>query len=326
MTTPTETACELPIIDVSVLSTGGDAVEAVAAEILEATRRSGFFYVRNHGIDQQLIDAAVSASAGFFARALDDKRDVSVNQRNRGFMEIGECRLGEARHHCMKEVFFFGPEHGAQTGDDLPLMGDNQWPVFMPGLREAVWPYYRAVMSCGGRLLSAVAIALGLKKDFFRGYYRQSLGRAQLLHYPPLPADAFEDQFSAAPHTDFGCITLLWQDNNGGLEVRLPDDRWIAAPPVPGTLVINVGDLLARWSNDRMRSTLHRVRNLAGRRRYSMAVFFDPDSDALIDPRDMGVSGHEALYPAVTAGEYIMSKNRGTFGHYQRAAGAGAGA
>jgi isopenicillin N synthase-like dioxygenase len=310
----------IPIIDVGALRGDAADTERVAREILAATADVGFFYVRNHGIDDGLIRRAVKASAEFFDFPLAVKQQAAVNQLNRGFMGVGECNLDGASHHCLKEVFFWGPQAvQTSTALDRPLVGANVWPQCLPSLQTEIWPYYEAVMNCGHRLLSAIAVAMGLRPDFFKSRYRHSLGRGQLLHYPQHPAEAFTDQFGAAPHTDFGCITLLWQDSSGGLEVRAPSGEWLAAKPIDDTLVVNIGDLLSRWSNNRLRSTLHRVRNLASHRRFSMAVFFDPDSDALIDPRDMSPGESvAALYPPITAGEYIMSRNRKAFAHFQQ--------
>ena len=309
-----------PVIDISGLAGDGHDVARVSAQILAATRDVGFFYVSNHGIDASLVDTAVAASRAFFDLPLEVKQQVAVNELNRGFMGIGECTLDGAIHHCLKEVFFWGPEASeSHSGAQQPaLVGSNVWPAFLPALKADLWPYYEAVMQCGHRLLRAIALALGLAPDFFVSRYTHSLGRGQLLHYPPHPAEAFEDQFGAAPHTDFGCITLLWQDGSGGLEVRTPTGEWLAAKPIDNTLVVNIGDLLSRWSNDRLRSTRHRVRNLANHRRFSMAVFFDPDSEALVDPLDMNLpAGELPLYAPVSAGDYIMSRNRKAFAHYQ---------
>jgi len=117
------------------------------------------------------------------------------------------------------------------------------------------------------------------------------------------------DQFGVAPHTDYGCITLLYQDNSGGLQVReLSSNRWIDATPIEGSLVVNVGDLLARWSNDRFRSTLHRVINNSGHERYSIATFYDPTYSAVVDPCDLGIDRAASLYPAIAAGAYILKR------------------
>lgn len=314
----------VPIIDLVPLRGGGDAgLRAVAAEIRHAAEEVGFFYVAGHGIGPALQRRAQETAHAFFARPEAEKRRVAVDQRNRGFLAMGDCKLPAAEATDLKEVFFWGPE--ADPDDPavlagLPLTGPNNWPADMPELQRAVWPYYRAVMDCGAGLLRAIAVSLDLAPDFFARRYRRPLGRGQLVFYPPHPVEAEVPNFGAAPHCDFGGLTLLLQDENGGLEIRDLSGIWVPAPPVEGTLVVNIGDLLARWSNDRFRSTLHRVVNRSGRRRLSIPVFYDPDSDAVIDPRDMGLPAEvEPRYAPVAAGDYIMSRNRISFAHYAEA-------
>ena len=314
----------LPVVDLGPLRGGAEAgLAAVAGEIRRAAEEFGFFYVADHGIDPALARRAQAAALDFFARPEAEKRRVAVNQRNRGFLAMGDCRLPGAAATDLKEVFFWGPEAATDDPEVLagrPLVGPNNWPDFQPELRAAVWPYYLAVLAVGAGLLRAVAVSLGLDPDFFAGYYRRPLGRGQLVFYPPHPVGTEVPNFGAAPHCDFGCLTLLLQDENGGLEVMTRKDRWVAAPPIPGTLVVNIGDLLARWSNDRFRSTLHRVVNRSGRRRLSIPVFYDPDSSAVVDPRDLGLPpGAAPSYPPIAAGDYILSRNKLSFAHYAEA-------
>ncbi len=311
----------LPVIDLGPLRGGTEAgLAAVAAEIRRAAEAVGFFYVANHGIDPQLARRAQTAALDFFARPDSEKRKVAVDRRNRGFMAMGDCRLPGAEATDLKEVFFWGPEAAPDDPEVLagrPLIGPNNWPDFQPELRAAVWPYYCAVLDVGAGLLRAVALSLSLDPNFFAACYRKPLGRGQLVFYPPHPVGREVANFGAAPHCDFGCLTLLLQDDNGGLEVRTREDRWVAAPPIEGTLVVNIGDLLARWSNDRFRSTLHRVVNRSGNRRLSIPVFYDPDSSAVVDPRDLGLPpGQPPRYDAIAAGDYIMSRNKISFAHY----------
>ncbi|WP_223488940.1 isopenicillin N synthase family dioxygenase [Pseudomonas sp. A-RE-19] len=161
----------------------------------------------------------------------------------------------------------------------------------------------------GADLLRVVAAGLGIDEDFFTDKYTKPFQRTQMVYYPPQPPQAEADQFGVAPHTDYGCITLLYQDNSGGLQVReLGSNRWIDATPIPGSLVVNVGDLLARWSNDRFRSTLHRVINASGHERYSIATFFDPTYGAMVDPCELGIDSALSLYPPVAAGDYILKR------------------
>ena len=168
-------------------------------------------------------------------------------------------------------------------------------------------------------MLEAVAVGLGIDPSFFAAKYQKRMQRTQAVFYPPQPAELGDDQFGVAPHTDYGCITLLWQDDNGGLEVQSLNGDWIQAPPIEGSFVINVGDLLGRWSNDRFASTPHRVINTSGRKRLSIATFYDPDYGAVVDPRDLGLGGAEPRYQPVAAGDYILGRINDSFKYRQDA-------
>jgi isopenicillin N synthase-like dioxygenase len=173
-------------------------------------------------------------------------------------------------------------------------------------------------MSLGRRVLSALAHGLGQSKTFFDQAYENPLGRGQLVYYPPMNAqDIAQNRLGAAAHTDFGVLTVLMQDMQGGLQVRNPAGDWIEAPPVQGTLVCNIGDLLERWTGGRLTSTVHRVINRNPTSRYSIPVFCDPTSETPIDPRDFGASG--SAEDIISAGEYIMGRNTKNFGHYKSA-------
>ena len=183
--------------------------------------------------------------------------------------------------------------------------------------------YYDAMLALGARLTRAVAVSLGLEAGFFEPRYRKPLQRTQAIFYPPQEVGAEEEVFGVAPHTDFGLLTLLWQDDNGGLQVReRSSGGWIDAPPLPGTFVVNVGDLLGRWSNDRFASTPHRVINRSGRERFSIATFYDPDFGAMVDPRALGAAEGEARYEPVTAGQHILNRFDQAFGYRKRLAAA----
>ena len=218
----------------------------------------------------------------------------------------------------LKEVFFWGPELSEDDPDVLagiPLCGPNRWPASPGGFQAHVLAYAAAIQRAGDHVLRAVAVSLGAAPGFFAPRYERAMLRGQLIHYPPLPDDAAPDQFGVAPHSDFGCITLLLQET-AGLEVLARHGKWIKAPPLTGTLVVNIGDLLERWSNNRLPSTQHRVRNETTSGRYSVAMFYDPSPRAVVDPRDLGAESSDD-YPPVEAAEYILGRNKGAFAHYK---------
>lgn len=303
----------LPLIDMAGVRQGDEAAIARAGDaIRKACCETGFFYIINHGVPQSVIDNAMAAAKTFFAYPTETKRGVAVNKRHRGWHALGGALMYEATKPDFKEFFSMGlelPEDDPCVLAGEALRGPNQWPEFMPELRLALDAYYEEIGLAGADLLKAVAVGLGIEPDFFAPKYGKRLQRTQMVYYPPHPPMAEADQFGVAPHTDYGCITLLYQDNSGGLQVReLGSNSWIDATPIEGSLVVNVGDLLARWSNDRFRSTLHRVINKSGHERYSIATFYDPTYSAVVDPCDLGVEAGASRYPAVAAGDYILKR------------------
>lgn len=294
----------LPVIDLS-----DPDLPTVAAAIHAACTGPGFFYLRGHGVADATIEAAVAAARRFFHLAPAVKARTKANLLHRGWHAAGGAVMAGASKPDLKEFFSIGLDLPADHPSVLAgekLRGPNQWPAEVPELQPAMEAYFAAMGVCGARLLAAVALSLDLPQDFFAPHYTLPLQRTQAIFYPPQPADD-TDGFGVAPHTDFGCITLLWQDGSGGLEVReRQTGAWIAAPPIPGTLVVNVGDLLGRWSNDRFASTPHRVVNRSGHERMSIATFYDPDFAAPIDPRALGATAPR--HEPTTAGAHILGR------------------
>ena len=306
------------MIEISGLVAGDPAaVPAVAAQISAAMARSGFFYVAGHGIAATKIDAMRHVARGFFALDRAAKRSIAINSFNRGYLAPGQARMHGAAKTDLKEVFFWGRELAADDPDvraGLPLCGPNQWPASPADFRVDVMDYFRAVCRIGDALLGAFASSLGRPADAFARHYLRPMARGQLIHYPALPDAADAAQFSVAPHTDFGCITLLLQETDG-LEVLAADGAWIQVPPREGTLVVNIGDLMERWTAGRYPSTRHRVRNTTGRARFSTAVFYDPSPSAVVDPAEFAGRADPA-HPPVEAANYIHGRNTGAFAHY----------
>lgn len=306
---------DIPVIDLSALSRpdGG----GVPGQIAAAMAHSGFFYITGHGVPEMVIDDAASAARTFFRLSPEEKRKVAVTRHHRGFNALGDARMYGARRPDYKEFFQIGLDLPLDDPDVMagqPLRGPNIWPAQPAGFRDAFEAYYAAIAECGQRLLQGVALSLGVDRHFFAPFYTKPLQRTQAVWYPQQPKALGDDQYGVAPHTDFGLITLLWQDDNGGLEVCLPDGTWIAAPPVPGSLVINAGDLMARWTAGRYRSTRHRATNRHVAERLSIATFHDPDFNAPVDPADL--VGHAVDAAEVTtAGAHILSRINESFGY-----------
>jgi isopenicillin N synthase-like dioxygenase len=318
----------VPIIDVAPLFDGSEAeARAVAAEIRRASIEVGFFYVRGHNVSQELMGDMLAAAKAFFARPEERKRQIQVNKAHRGYVPFAQTTLGRAFKPDFKESLNFAFPFQAgdpYLADGRPLIGLNQWPSDDPALQRTAERYYAGVFDLGQKLLEGFALALDIDRNFFRELYRHPLVRARLVHYPPQaegPGNGERDgQFGAAPHTDWGCITVLWQDNVGGLQVRNRSGQWIDAPPIDGTFVINIGDMLERWSNDLFVSTPHRVVNASGRERYSIPVFYDPDFETVVEclPNCSG-GDNPPKYQRTVAGDYITAQYDKAYAYRQKA-------
>lgn len=315
---------EIPVIDLAPAAAGGEGLAKVAAEARRAAVEVGFFYIRGHGIPQGVIDAAFATSREFFALPLDRKLAVAVDKRHRGYIRMGEAKMYSKARPDLKESFVYGvelPESDPDVRAGKPLMGPNRWPADLPQLKAAYDRYYAEIDRTGRVLLRAIAVSLGLPERHFVDLYNKPLARGSLIYYPPQPPEMGKDQFGVSAHTDYGCITFVCQDDNGGLQVHNRAGEWIAAPPIPGTLVVNIGDLLARWTNDLFRSTPHRVVNVSGRARYSMAVFYDPDFDAEVKAIPSCVApGEKPRYAPTTCGAHVLAKFDAAFAYRKEAA------
>ena len=279
----------LPVIDVAPLV--GDGPEAgqraVAAEIDDACRRYGFFYITGHGVREELQARLDGSARAFFALSEDQKAAMAMvhgGRAWRGWFPLeGELTSGRADR---KEGVYFGAELPAdhpRVRAGTPLHGPNLFPTEIPGMRAAVLEYLDALTTLGHRVLRGLALGLGLDGGWFDEHLtRDPLVLFRIFRYPPEPVDA-DAGWGVAEHTDYGLLTILRQDDAGGLQVHAPDG-WIDAPALPGTFVCNLGDMLERMTGGRYRSTPHRVRNTSGRDRLSFPFFLDPGWDAEVLP------------------------------------------
>ena len=294
----------LPLID---LAAGTRAQHAAAID--HALRGPGFFAVRGHGLHGGTRDAAFGAAHRFFALPHDTKARWHVDRHptglKRGFDPIGWQALDVGQPPDLKESFYLGVE----------AIGANQWPdeTMVPGFRAACDAYMHAMERVARHLMGLFELALGLRETYFDDFMRHPTCPLRLLHYPPQPADAAPGQIGCGAHTDWGALTLLAQDDAGGLQVQA-GGAWIDVQPRPDVLVVNAGDMMPRWTNDRWRSTPHRVINrFSGRDRWSIAYFFDLDAEASIAPLDICVSAdNPPRYPPITAGQHLIEMYRRT--------------
>jgi isopenicillin N synthase-like dioxygenase len=278
----------IPIIDVSPLVAGTPGRTLVAARLGAACRESGFFYVVGHGVDEGLQQRLFELSRQFFAQDLESKLRIRMalgGRSWRGYFRVGE-ELTSGKPD-QKEGLYFGAELPADhplVRAGTPLHGPNLFPAEPAGLRQAVLDYLAALTRLGHRLMAGLALSLGLVESYFaERYTAEPLILFRIFNYPP-PADP--SLWGVGEHTDYGLLTILLQDDAGGLEVR-SRSRWVPAPPLPGSFVCNIGDMLDRMTGGRFRSTPHRVRNPAPRDRLSLPLFFDPGFFTRVQPIDL---------------------------------------
>jgi isopenicillin N synthase-like dioxygenase len=307
----------LPIIDVSGLRGDRGDRERTASSIAAACRDVGFFYAVGHGIDGGRIERLASLSREFFAQDLARKLEIDMSLGGaawRGYFPVGQ-ELTSGRPD-RKEGIYFGtelPPGDPKVRAGTPLHGPNLFPAEPPGLRAAVLDYLTALTELGHLLMRGLSRSLDLDEgELERRYTADPLILFRIFHYPVVPSGD-DAVWSVGEHTDYGLLTILWQDDAGGLEVK-SGAGWIDVPPIPGSFVCNLGDMLDRMTGGLYRSTPHRVRNRADRPRLSFAFFFDPAFDAEVAPIHPGrgaVDDRAERWDAASVHEF-----RGTYGDY----------
>jgi isopenicillin N synthase-like dioxygenase len=313
---PRPTTDGIPLIDFAPFLAGdGAARRKVAGEIAAACETIGFLYLVNHGVPAAKLEAVFAAARFFFAlpEAVRMRPELLCTaSQTRGYMPL------RARHYpgtgAPDEMEAFKVQIELPTDDSDIRAGNrihqpNRWPEGCPEFRATVLDYFAEMTLLSSELLRAFALALDLPEAHFLQFYRKPMTQLSLLHYPPQPPSAPEDEYGIRPHADATAFTILAQDEIGGLEVKGVADRWIRAVPIPGTYVVNIGNMMARWTNDRFASTMHRVFNRTGRERYSVPFFGIPDFDAVVSclPTCEG-PGNPAKYPPMHVGEFTLRK------------------
>ncbi len=298
----------IPIIDLA----SDDVVDKFRAAYSEV----GFAYLTGHGIAQELIDDVFTAAHDFHALPLASKMAIELNEIHRGFIPINtstdrKSTLANVRKPNQSESFMMMREAGPNDPDVLAgayLAGPNQWPA-LPGFRDTVVAYEQAMLQLAERLTDIVAVVLNDGDRVVPRSFERPTTWLRLLHYPSQAPSTPDDVYGSAPHTDFGFITLLAQDDVGGLQVQSPDGDWLDAPPRAGSFVMNVGQMLHQWSNGILRATPHRVINRSGRERYSVPFFFDPNVATEIDPLPSCIDAkHSKRFEPVVFGEYLRAE------------------
>jgi isopenicillin N synthase-like dioxygenase len=296
------------------------------AAIADACERVGFITVVGHDVPEVIVDRAWTTARAFFDLPLEQKMTVAMPRPGYpyGYSPIaGEtlaASLGRQSLPDLKESFAIGPvdprRHELVDPDEEFAWSENLWPEALPEFRPAWEAYFRSLSDLAARLLGSMAVGLGLRETYFDGMIHRHTSAMRALNYPPLH-DAPPGQFGASAHTDYGTLTILLADlTQGGLQVESPDGVWRDVEPVPSSFVVNLGDAMARWTNDRWRSTMHRVTVPAGRRQ-SIAFFHNANWDAVIECIPTCLDpGLAPKYPSIEAGPHLMQKFRSTVNTY----------
>ena len=271
----------VPVIDLEgVMASEPGALELAASELRQALTEVGFFVIVNHGVEWSRVEGAYERAARFHALPDEVKSAIPMTSREMGYIGLGggysnASEIDTGHKPNLNEAFFFSRE---DRGDGKPSR--NQWPE-LDDFKAPLLEYFDTMDTLGHRLLPLYALALGMPADYFEQFFQPAQATLRMSHYPPM--DHAEDQWGVAPHTDAGFMTLLPQNDVPGLWIRPAGDDWFEPEVIPESFLVNSGDMLRRWSNDRLLSTTHRVRNVSDRDRYAIPYFFDPRTDTMIE-------------------------------------------
>lgn len=301
----------VPVVDM-------EAPQEVAAATLKAAcLTTGFFYVTNHGIGEELIAEQFNKSRSFFELPADKKALIKVNKYYRGWTPMADETLDPENSAAAdtKEGMYIGREIAEGSEENKkPLHGPNNWPdeELVPGFRRVMMQYHSACLACTLRINKLIAIALDLPASFFDADFTRPIVSLRPLHYAPSISAPEKGQYAAGAHTDYGILTILATDEQPGLQILL-NDKWTAMPPRPGHLIVNLGDMLHRWTNGRFKSAMHRVITSSGKERFSTAFFAEPNFEAEVAPLPTCISNQNPpRWPPTTSGEYLMSRYAAT--------------
>src|SRR5215468_10666004 len=293
---------KIPVVDFTGLKAGDLTVrQATATSMREAFEDFGFIYLKNHSVPQTVVDELFARGIEFFSLPQKTKAEAG------GYRGAGLSGLDPTKPTDVKERF------RAPYDSNLP---PGYWPERLPKFHEAISVFHAAGLSVLRQVMHGVALSLGLPEEYFDAAHEPHSGAVMLLHYPPISEPLLPGQLRSGAHTDFGTMTLLFHHGSAeGLEIQKPDGSWLHAPSIPGAAIINVGDLLNRWTNGQLKSVLHRVvlpqGNGAQRSRYSTTLFYEPRPEVLISCLDSCRSASKPpLFPPITAGEHLEAKRR----------------
>lgn len=322
-TTPTYR--DLPVLDLRDYLSGKVAPDGeLAGELRRACENIGFFFIRNHGVSDDLIDRIFSETKRFHDQPDDSKRALGINDNQRGYIAPGGTLVKHSTYNentkfDSNATMVFATEYGADNPyrqADKRFYSENQWPDGLPGFRETVNEYMSTLTALGKRMLPLWAAALEMPLDYFNPYFEDNYTYFRMAHYPPVP-ELEDNEFGLGPHADTGFMTFLPQADVDGLEILDTAGNWFRPPKMHDAILVNTGQFLERWSNSRFRATPHRVIPPTETHRYSVACFvntaFEPVCECL--PTCQGPD-NPPQYPTESYHQFYTWYMANTYPHY----------
>ncbi|PVH82032.1 putative isopenicillin N synthetase [Cadophora sp. DSE1049] len=320
------TFSEIPFISLS------SPLPELIDQLRNACTKVGFFYIKDHDVPQKVIDDTFECAQNFFSLEREVKDEVHYKKSAilRGYEPPAEVRTDETKKADMNEAFNWGysseidpvvsssNESLEETQVPNAMTGPNAWPT-VRGFKPTLAAYYGEILTLARRLIRLFAQVLNLPPTYFDHMFTHPGAMCRILHYPPQPPAS--SAFGIGAHTDIECFTILCQGTQPALQILNTDGEWISAPPIPGTFVVNIGDMLSYWSNDLFVSTVHRVLNVTGEERYSIPFFMGPNYETLVEPLEGCVKEGKKNYESVLAGDYVwrrLAKSRFSDEEYQK--------
>jgi isopenicillin N synthase-like dioxygenase len=319
---------EIPVIDISgVLAGDKGALARAARELQHAYEDVGFWFLKGHGIPQTTIDKVFAEVARFHAQPMSEKLKLPINEHNTGYLAIGKATTRHSddisRNNLpnVNEAYFVKRDLPADHPDVIAnkrFRGANPWPANLPGFRETIVDYCNRMEELALSILPIYAVALDLPADHFREAFREPQYQLRMSHYPDTPTPR-DNEYGLAPHADTSFMTLLAPNKIPGLSIRTASGRWIDAPRIDGAFLVNSGQMLNRWSNERFRATPHKVVNRSGGERYAIPFFFDCQIDHVMEclPTCTG-PGNPPKYEPTTYMEFVTAYQKKNYDHVQQ--------
>ena len=308
---------QIPKIDISEIEEK-EFSRRLLQDFFSAYNKYGFGYIINHGIEKTLIEQLFQVSKQFHSQPLSEKMRVALDHNHRGYIAINtstdvNSKLADVKKPNQSESFMMMREDKSEL-PDVYLSGPNQWPK-LENFKEVLEKYTFNMTKLGRNLMRLALLSSGVKDLSVMQSLDTPTIWLRLLHYPPISKNSPSDLYGSAPHTDFGCLTILAQDEIGGLQVQTREGEWIDVPKLEGSFVVNIGDMLSRYTNGLLRSTPHRVINKSGKERFSCPFFFDPHTSAVVQP--LKGTGKPKFSP-INFGEFLREELEASYEKHKK--------